>query len=227
MGLYEMKTDDITVLIINYQTPDLLSVAVNSFMEFYPDAAIIIFDNGSKDDSVDLIKGFSEKHSNIRPYFSDRNIFHGPAMDFALRHLVNTKYCFVLDSDTKTCNGGFLEEMRDILEEREENYAIGSQGYVNKRGFVSTSGIKIIFSPFMLMKREVYLKFRPFIHHGQPVMFNYNEAVKGGYKILNYPIENYIDHYGRGTASKFGYSLGIKGKIDFIIDKLSRLAGAR
>ncbi|MDR0306466.1 MAG: glycosyltransferase [Chitinispirillales bacterium] len=123
-----MKTNDITVLIINYQTPDLLSVAVNSFVSFYPNAEIIIFDNGSKDGSIDLIKEISEKRPNIRPYFSGKNIFHGPAMDFALRRPVKTKYCFILDSDTQTVKGGFLEEMRDILEEREENYAIDRKG---------------------------------------------------------------------------------------------------
>ncbi|MDR0306467.1 MAG: hypothetical protein LBI42_06485 [Chitinispirillales bacterium] len=78
--------------------------------------------------------------------------------------------------------------------------------------------------PFMLVKREVYLKFHPFTHHGLSVMFNYCEAAKGGYKILNYPVDNYIGYCGDGTASRFGYGLGIKSKI---IEKLYRLRGTR
>jgi glycosyltransferase involved in cell wall biosynthesis len=213
--------NDITVLIINYQTPDLLKKAVDSFAAHYPDVLTIVFDNGSKDNSPDLIKSFSEKYAKIQPYFSEKNIFHGPAMDFALRNLLKTKYCFILDSDTETVKAGFLEEMRSILEESEKNYAVGMAENVNQRGFLQSDGkIRIVLSPFMLIKREIYLKFHPFIHHGQPVMFNFDEAAKNGYKIFNYPIEEYIDHLWRGTASRFGYKLGIKGKIVFITEKV-------
>ena len=220
--------NDISVLIINYQTPDLLDKAVNSFLKFYPDIRIIVFDNGSKDNSSEIIKGFVEKHSNIQAHFSKKNIFHGPAMDFALRNLVKTKYCFILDSDTETLKGGFLEEMKNILEKSENNYAIGSEENVNKRGFLDADGkIRIIISPFMLLKKSIYLKFSPFIHHGQPVMFNFNEAAKNGYAIFNYPIEEYINHLWQGTASRFGYKLGVKSKIDFVVEKLLNLVKKR
>jgi GT2 family glycosyltransferase len=213
--------NDITVLIINYQTPDLLDRAISSLLKFYPETATIIFDNGSKDNSIEIINKFSKKHSNIHVFFNDKNIFHGPAMDFALRNLVETKYCFILDSDTETVKKGFLEEMRNILEENENNYAVGLEKNVNERGFLHTNGkIKIILAPFMLIKKNIYLKLSPFIHHGQPVMFNFDEAAKNGYKISNYPVDTYINHLWRGTASRFGYKLGIKGKIDFVIEKL-------
>jgi GT2 family glycosyltransferase len=212
---------DVTFLIINYQTPDLLEKAVNSLMKFYYEVSTIIFDNGSKDSSMKIINEFSKKYSNVQPYFSEKNIFHGPAMDFALRNLVKTKYCFILDSDTETIGGGFIEDMRNILEESQDNYAVGFQHNVNKRGFLHENGGISIILPFsMLIKRETYIKYHPFIHHGQPVMFNFDEAIKNGQKLFNYPIDKYINHLWRGTASKFGYKLGIKSKISFVVEKL-------
>ena len=220
--------NDITVLIINYQTPDLLDKAINSLLNFYPDVATIIFDNGSKDNSIETINEISKKHSNIRVHFNGKNIFHGPSMDFALRNLVKTKYCFILDSDTETIKKGFLEEMRNILEEDEFNYAVGLEENVNERGFLHANGkIRIILSPFMLIKRNIYITLAPFIHHGQPVMFNFDEASKKGYKIFNYHIDGYINHLRRGTASRYGYKLGIKGKIVFVAEKLLNLVNGR
>ena len=33
-------------------------------------------------------------------------------------------------------------------------------------------------------------------------------------------MDDYIDHLWRGTASKFGYGLGLKGKFDYLLNKL-------
>jgi hypothetical protein len=41
-----------------------------------------------------------------------------------------------------------------------------------------------------------------------------------GYILKSFPIENFIDHRWRGTASRFGYGLGWRGKIDFVLNKL-------
>ena len=49
-------SDKIRTVIINFQTPDLLKVAVETFRKFYPQTKLTIIDNGSKDDSRDFIK---------------------------------------------------------------------------------------------------------------------------------------------------------------------------
>ncbi|HCI69806.1 MAG TPA: hypothetical protein DHV30_04090, partial [Balneola sp.] len=95
---------DITTVIINFQTPDLLDRAVRSFKRFYPEIPLIIIDNGSKDfgQSKKLIKSFGEEFESTEGVFLETNIFHGPAMDLAIKEYVNTKYVFFLDSDTVT-----------------------------------------------------------------------------------------------------------------------------
>ncbi len=51
-------------------------------------------------------------------------------------------------------------------------------------------------------------------------MKNFIAAYQKGYEIKSFPIEDFIDHKLRGTASKFGYGLGWNGKIDFVLNKL-------
>jgi len=72
----------------------------------------------------------------------------------------------------------------------------------------------------MLIRSTAYLDFPPFIHHGQPTIHNFKAARDQGYHLQNYNIEDYIFHHWRGTANRFGYGLGIKGKIDYLLNKL-------
>ena len=105
---------DVTTVIINFQTPDLLKTAVQSFKKHCPEVPLWVIDNGSKDDSPKVIKGLEGTFPNTNGYFMEKNIYHGPAMDFAIRNLVETPYVFLLDSDTEVLKPGFLEQMEKI-----------------------------------------------------------------------------------------------------------------
>ena len=148
----------------------------------------------------------------------NKNIYHWPAMNYAL-NTVNEDYVFFIDSDTETKKGGFLEPMLEELKSSEKVYATGRQITVNKRGFLSEKGKVILTPAYMMLKRMLYKDFPPFEHHGQPVMKNFICAQDKGYLLKSFPIEKYIDHKWRGTASRFGYGLGLKGKKDFILNK--------
>jgi GT2 family glycosyltransferase len=211
--------ENLRIIIVNFQTPDLLKISVESFRKFYPDARMTIIDNGSKDNSDEVIKRIQETFPDRTDVLIlDKNIYHGPAMNYALNTL-NEDYVFFIDSDTETKKGGFLEPMVKLVELSENAYAAGRQITVNKRGFLSEKGKAILTPAYMMLKRKLYRKFPPFEHHGQPVMKNFFCAQEKGYLLKTFPIENYIDHKWRGTASRFGYGLGIKGKIDFVLNK--------
>lgn len=212
----------ITTVIINFQTPELLNVAVSSFKTSYPDVKVIVIDNGSKDEgkSKAVIEKLESDFSNIESIFFKKNIFHGPAMDLAIREYVDSKFTFFLDSDTETIKSGFLEEMITSLKLSEMTYGIGETVRVNKRGYKSDVGINILQTPYVIIKNDIYKSLRPFVHHGQPCMYNFIDAKNKGYKLLEFAVSKYIDHLWRGTAGKFGYGLGIKGKIGFILNKL-------
>ncbi|HAH52491.1 MAG TPA: hypothetical protein DCL80_15040 [Balneola sp.] len=213
---------DITTVIINFQTPDLLDRAVRSFKRFYPEIPLIIIDNGSKDlgQSKKLIKSFVEEFESIEGVFLETNIFHGPAMDLAIKEYVNTKYVFFLDSDTVTKKGGFLEEMDEFISSEREIYGMGEIIKANKRGYKSETGKEILLTPYMLINTDLYSSLRPFIHHGQPTLHNFSDAASKGFTLKAYKISDYIDHIWRGTADRFGYGLGFKGKLDYLLNKL-------
>ncbi len=211
----------VTTVIVNYQTPDLLEEAVLSFIKFYPSTKLLIFDNGSEDNSADVIKKLQiEFPDTITSHFESENIYHGPALHKSLNELVKSEYCFFLDSDTVTKKAGFLEKGLEILSSNEKNYALGRVVSVNQRGFKDPAGIPIIVTPYLLMKTAPYPQFSPFMHHGQPVLLNFREAQNAGYRLIHFPMEEYIDHLWRGTASKYGYGLGLKGKFEFLLNKI-------
>jgi len=213
---------DITTVIINFQTPDLLDRAVRSFKRFYPETPLIIIDNGSKDlgQSCSSDLSFGEEFESTEGVFLETNIFHGPAMDLAIKEYVNTKYVFFLDSDTVTKKGGFLEEMDEIISSEREIYGMGEIIKANKRGYKSETGKEILLTPYMLINTDLYSSLRPFIHHGQPTLHNFSDAASKGFMLKAYKISDYIDHIWRGTADRFGYGLGFKGKLDYLLNKL-------
>lgn len=212
---------NVTTVIVNYQTPDLLSEAVKTFHEHYPEIPILIIDNGSEDHSDKIIEILRKEAPDvITAILLDQNIYHGPAMDLALRQYVQSTYTFFLDSDTETKRKGFLEEMIQFMNQNDNIYGIGRVIRVNKRGFKDPSGEPVLLTPYMLIRTDAYQDLPPFIHHGQPTIENFRAARAGGWKLQNYNIEDYIFHHWRGTAHRFGYGLGIKGKIDYLLNKL-------
>jgi len=212
---------NVTAVIINFQTPELLKDAVFSFKKAYPVVKTIIFDNGSKDDSDTVIRSCIDRYpDSVTAHFERKNIFHGPAMHKALTSLVTSDYCFFLDSDTLTKRNGFLEKGVEMLAADKRNYALGQIVTCNKRGFKDPDGIPVVLTPYLLMKIAPYQKFSPFIHHGQPVLFNFKQAQAQNYSLIDFPMKDYIDHKWRGTATKYGYKLGLRGKIDYLLNKL-------
>lgn len=210
---------NITAVIINYQTPELLEIAVTSFKKFYPQIQLLILDNGSTDSSVQLIEKLCEELPSTSSVNLKQNIFHGPAMDLVCRKHIDSEFVFFLDSDTETLRGGFFERMLPLLDSKKV-YGAGELVTVNKRGFKSKTGFTILQTPYMLFKTEIYRTLPPFVHHGQPTLFNFREALKQGYQLREFKITEFINHKWRGTADKFGYGLGWRGKVDYILNKI-------
>lgn len=216
-----LTCDDVAAVIVNYRTPDLLEKAASSFRKFYPDVEMVLVDNGSNDLStevIDQLVGLNPRKT--KKIMLERNYFHGPAMDTAMR--ASTKeLVFFLDSDTETYNGGFIEKMLSEMNSGEEVYGVGRTDRVTKRGFADEHGNEtILISAYMMLKRSTYMQLPPFIHHGMPTLENFSAAKTRGFELRNVDIDSYIHHAGRGTASRFGYNLGLRGKLDFLLNKV-------
>ena len=209
----------VAAAVVNYQTPDLLETAVRSFHNAYPDVRLLIIDNGSADESPEAVRRLQrELGPSITFRLLSENRFHGPAMDLALREL-KSPFVYVFDSDTITKRTGFLEKMVDLAA-GENVYGVGRIANVNKRGFADRSGISVLVSAFMLIDRNVYLRLPPFVHHGLPALNNFRAAAEQGYTLESFPVEDYVTHLGRGTAERYGYGLGLRSRLDFLLNKL-------
>lgn len=209
----------VTVVIIHYRTPAMLRQAVHSFRRYYGSLPLVLVDNGSKDGSQNVLRELQAHWpDSTRLLLLNDNRFHGPAMHRAME-TVESELVFFLDSDTVTLKGGFLEAMAHEMKD-EKNYGAGRVKTINRRGFASKEGLKVLATPYMMLKKNVYEVLPPFIHHGYPGIRNFKEAWNRGYKLVDFPAEEYIRHEGRGTAGRYGYGLGIKGKINYLLQKL-------
>lgn len=72
----------------------------------------------------------------------------------------------------------------------------------------------------MLVKKELYPELTPFSLHGSPVLRNMDSAHKKGLGLVGIDLDGYVKHDYRGTAGRFGYRLGIRGRLNFLLNKL-------
>jgi hypothetical protein len=111
--------------------------------------------------------------------------------------------------------------MIEAMDSSLESYAAGHVDRVTRRGFLSPNGtITAVRTPFMLIERRKYLECAPFLHHGLPTVRNFADATRRHFRFHDFPIEEYIEHFGRGTSGRFGYQLGLRSKIDYLLNKL-------
>jgi hypothetical protein len=210
----------VTVAFVHYKTPDLLETAVGSFKSFYRDVPTLIFDNGSGATSANLIHHLVDEYAPcLQAVFSRRNLYHGPAMDRVMQ-LAATEFVCFMDTDTVTRRGGFVEAMCDIFDTSDRIYGVGHAGTANRWGFAAPDGKRVLASYCMMIRVRNYHLFPPFEHHGLPVMRNLRAAGAQGYELKNFPIREYVYHLGRGTAMRYGYGLGIRSKVEYVLNKL-------
>jgi len=213
----------VTAVIINYKTPDLTSRAVNTFVTAYPNISILLIDNGSGDIGDELLAVIESNTSTLQLIVNPTNLHHGPAMHQAMG-LITTPFVLFLDSDCIVEEGGFIELMTHALSQHETQYAAGSLLHVNKRGFLVDSNkrgaIPYIHPYCMMVKHALYATLPPFELHGTPVLRNLLGAAKKGFRCVEIALEPYVTHEFRGTAGRFGYQLGFKGRLNYLLNRV-------
>lgn len=179
---------EVTIVIVNYNTPDLLKACVESIRKFYPTVEIIIVD-GSEDDSVS--RAMRSDYTFTMPV--GFNMGHGPGMNFAIR-ACETDFVLLCDSDVTIDKAGVIEEMLKIPPYA---YGIGQVVEVNEHGGNVEKGIRYLHPHFALINRDAYHLFPEFINHGAPLL----ATMKKRPYVVNFPVGDYITHKGRGTRA--------------------------
>lgn len=213
----------VTVVSVNYRTPDLITRAVTSFRKHYPRVPLLLVDNGSGDDSVDRLVELQAAHPDVTDIIlNDANLHHGPAMDQALR-TATSPFVLLLDSDVVVRSSGFVEAMLRALTDLPRSYAVGKRTWMNRRGFdveESPRATPYLRPICLMVRRPVYLTLPPFRRHGAPCLANMRAAHRAGLQLIPFPVEDYIEHDGRGTAARHGYGLGLRGKFNHLMHSL-------
>lgn len=116
---------DVSVIIVNYNTCELLKNCINSIYKNTKDIKyeIIVSDNGSKDDSVKMIK---QNFPNVILIENNENLGFGAANNRGLK-IAKGKYVFYLNSDTLLLNNA-VEIFFDYFENNSQNEKIGALG---------------------------------------------------------------------------------------------------
>jgi glycosyltransferase involved in cell wall biosynthesis len=213
----------VTAVSVNYRTPDLITRAVRSLREHYPHLPLLLIDNGSGDESVDRLMELQAAHPDVTDLvLNTGNRHHGPAMDQALR-TVDTPLVLFLDSDIVVRRGGFVEAMARALAGTPRSYAAGKRIWMNRRGFdvdESAGGIPYLRPICLMVRRPVYLTLPGFRRHGAPCLVNMRAAHRQNLELIPFPVDDYVEHTGRGTAGRHGYHLGLRGKVNHLLNSL-------
>jgi glycosyltransferase involved in cell wall biosynthesis len=216
------RLGNITTVVVNYRTRDLTERCIESFLKHYPDIRLILIDNGSRDNSTEYVKHVSRDNHAVTCVINEKNRYHGPAMDQGVK-LSTTRYVFTLDSDCEILRGGFLEEMLALFADP-NLYAVGRLVHMDRYGFEAQAGrgrrIRYVHPSAMLLDREKYLTLKSFVHHGSPCIKNMKDAAQVGYKLRDFPLSDFVRHYGRGTCSRYGYGLSPRTSVERLLSRL-------
>ena len=215
-------TAELAAAIVHYRTPDLLARAVASFRTFYPNTHLLLIDNGSTVQTAEVLNSLISRYGPGEVLSNSANLHHGPAMHQALSTL-KTPLALVFDSDVVVLRGGMIERMEALLAADPLVYAVGQMTWMDDRGFdlpEASGGHPYIRPVCMLLRRDLYHSLPPFERHGAPCLRNMVAAVERGYRLLDFPTAEFIRHDGRGTATRHGYRLGLRGRINHLLHRL-------
>ena len=213
--------DDITVVVINYRTLDLTERCITSLRLHYPQVQLLVSDNGSADESTEYLRGLGKADPYARVILHKRNLHHGPALHHAVQ-VAGTTLVFSLDSDCQVLQAGFLERMRCAFEDPAV-YAVGRLAIMNRFGYeldaTQPGSLGYIHPAAMLLDRQKYLHLKPFRHHGSPCLANMHSAARAGWRLVDFPVRDFIYHQGRGTCARHGYDLGWRHVAEYLLNR--------
>lgn len=213
---------NVTVLICQRKTRDLIELSLNSLFRFYPDIPVLVVDGDSQDDSAVYLKQMQKQYSNLRvwtrPSPKEGITSHGVTMHEAIMEHITTRYVLLMDSDVIIERGGFLEQMLSKISigamSGETVYAIGSLMCTSRSNFANGLPINnedvlpYAHPSFSIYDREKYIELSQkkvalrngfmhdaiFCNDGSPCCLTAIAAQDSGYYVIGYAVDKYVKH---------------------------------
>jgi GT2 family glycosyltransferase len=167
---------DVSIIIVNYRTPQLTIDCINSVIEFTCGILyeIIIIDNGSNDDSLEKIREYSDKIIIIE---SKSNIGYGRANNLGAK-IAKGEYLFLLNPDTIIHNNA-CSIFLDYFSNLGKGHNIGALGCVmldkeGKRNFLNSFNHFPSVVSYLNDKLLTFLNLRNFNHSRVQNVLNIN-----------------------------------------------------
>lgn len=113
----------VTVVIVSWNSGELLSTTVRAVRQFSPEARLVVVDNGSEE---------KPRIQNARVIRLDRNLGHGPALDIGF-FAARTRFVVALDVDAFPIADSWLEQLTEPLRSGEANVSGAHGGEVIDR----------------------------------------------------------------------------------------------
>ena len=210
-----MSIHHIPVVVVSYNTPDLLRGLLASFRQYYSNPVHVV--DGSDPEPLTRVRWIVSEFDNVVLHALEYNIHHGPGMAWAIQNLPFSGPVLFLDSDIVILREGFLEALRTEL--GPADYGVGGVNHVNQEGFnieYSYGAVPCLQPPCMLCNIEVMRQWPLPVKHGSPMIapmralqragksnllrhleWTLNDITKGTKKV-------YVDHIGQGTVVATG-----------------------
>jgi hypothetical protein len=205
--------EDITVLICQNKTHDLIRLCLESLFTFYPTIKTLVVNGSPNDQSGNWLKYKEAKLDNLTVWDRVGYDSHGVAMHEAIMYHVRTKYVLLLDSDVIVKRGGIVELMyryghnphiTQIKPSQEKPIRVLAAGMlmkVTRKGHAcgppknEKDTLRYIHPSTGLYNVEMYKEMKAnFVDHGAPCYAVMMEAEKKGLKVVGVPVADYVMH---------------------------------
>ena len=196
---------NIEILIVNYNTPNLIDKILKTYKKYKYIEPIHIIDGSDINNKYKKLKDIIKKHNikDLKLTHFDYNIHHGPGLHYGIMNS-DYDYNLLMDSDSFFKKSQLFKEISTF---DENTFGIGKIVIVDNKGLNNKKGnIKYLHPNACIINKEKYLKSESLKKHGAPfieTMKHMKFKIKENEKIMNY-----IDTTNnRGTCSIYGYNL--------------------
>src|SRR5450830_236108 len=164
-----LHTDQIPVVTVSYNSPDLIEALLRTFRQFYPHNPIYVID-GSRPEVAAQIGPVTQRFENGTFIPFGYNIHHGPGMTWAIHNLGLEGRVLFLDSDVEIVKPGFLETLEAELQPG--MWGVGSIQQVNEQGYdrPDDGEVAYLHPACMLVNIDVVRQWPMPIKHGAPLI---------------------------------------------------------